>query len=167
MTNFDENYVDEELNRQLQVARAKHYSAQCYQRRKRQNYARAIIIGFLLSFIYFVWQINRPMEPIVEETAATFYRTVAHEPQISEEYLGTFELTAYCSCEKCCGYWATIRPVDSEGNPIVYTADGSVAKHGVTVAADTDILPFGTVLLIDGKEYIVQDGDIMHFLFNV
>ena len=33
----------------------------------------------------------------------------------------------------------------------------SVAKQGVTVAADTDVLPFGTVILIDGHEYIVQD----------
>jgi 3D (Asp-Asp-Asp) domain-containing protein len=76
--------------------------------------------------------------------------------------LGEYKLTAYCSCEKCCGYWATIRPLDADGNPIVYTSDGSIAKHGVTVAADTDILPFGTVLLIDGREYTVQDrgGDI-------
>lgn len=71
--------------------------------------------------------------------------------------LGEFTLTAYCSCEACCGYWATVRPLDEEGNPIVYTADGSVARQGVTVAADTDILPFGTVLVIDGREYIVQD----------
>ena len=40
---------------------------------------------------------------------------------------------------------------------IIYTANMSVAKQGVTVAADTNILPFGTVLLIDDKEYIVQD----------
>lgn len=78
------------------------------------------------------------------------------EPEILWS-LGEYKLTAYCSCEKCCGYWATVRPVDGEGNPIVHTADGSVAKHGVTVAADTDILPFGTVLVIDGNEYTVQD----------
>lgn len=71
--------------------------------------------------------------------------------------LGEYKLTAYCACEVCCGYWATVRPLDGDGNPIVYTADGSVARQGVTVAADTDILPFGTVLLIDGIEYTVQD----------
>ena len=52
---------------------------------------------------------------------------------------------------------ATVRPLDSEGNPIVYTASGAVAKAGVTVAADTSVLPFGTVVVINGHEYIVQD----------
>lgn len=71
--------------------------------------------------------------------------------------LGEYKLTSYCACEKCCGYWATIRPTDADGNPIVYTASGAVARQGVTVAADTDILPYGTVLLIGGEEFIVQD----------
>ena len=77
------------------------------------------------------------------------------EPQIIS--LGEYKLTAYCSCEKCCGQWATVRPIDKDGNPIVYTANMSVAKQGVTVAADTNILPFDTKILIDGHEYIVQD----------
>lgn len=71
--------------------------------------------------------------------------------------LGEYKLTSYCACEKCCGYWATIRPLDENGEPIVYTASGAVARQGVTVAADTDILPYGTVLLIGGEEFIVQD----------
>jgi 3D (Asp-Asp-Asp) domain-containing protein len=71
--------------------------------------------------------------------------------------LGEFKLTSYCACEKCCGYWATIRPTDENGEPIVYTASGAVARQGVTVAADTDLLPYGTVLLIGGEEFIVQD----------
>ena len=71
--------------------------------------------------------------------------------------LGEYKLTSYCACEKCCGYWATIRPLDEDGEPIVYTASGAVARQGVTVAADTDLLPFGTVLLIGGEEFTVQD----------
>lgn len=71
--------------------------------------------------------------------------------------LGEYKLTSYCACEKCCGYWATIRPLDENGEPIVYTASGAIARQGVTVAADTDILPFGTVILIGGEEFTVQD----------
>lgn len=71
--------------------------------------------------------------------------------------LGEFKITAYCPCEKCCGYWATVRPADENGEPIVYTASGKIAVQGVSVAADTSILPFGTVLVIDGHEYTVQD----------
>lgn len=71
--------------------------------------------------------------------------------------LGEFKITAYCPCEKCCGYWATVRPADENGEPIVYTASGKIAVQGVTVAADTSVLPFGTVLVIGGHEYTVQD----------
>lgn len=71
--------------------------------------------------------------------------------------LGEYKLTSYCACEKCCGYWATIRPLDDNGDPIVYTASGAIARQGVTVAADTSILPFGTVILIGGEEFTVQD----------
>lgn len=62
-------------------------------------------------------------------------------------------LTAYCPCEKCCGKWALNRP-----DGVVYTASGEVAQEGVTVAADWDVYPAGTVLCIKGMgEYIVQD----------
>ena len=39
--------------------------------------------------------------------------------------LGTFKLTAYCACEKCCGKYAKNRPVDEYGNPIVYGSSGN------------------------------------------
>lgn len=71
--------------------------------------------------------------------------------------LGEYKLTAYCACEKCCGAYAKDRPVDKDGNTIVYTASMAEAREGVTVAADTSVHPFGTVLLIDGNEYTVQD----------
>lgn len=67
------------------------------------------------------------------------------------------QATAYCHCEKCCGVWATKRPTDDNGKPIVYTASGTVAQAGRTVAADTSVFPFGTVLIINGIEYVVED----------
>lgn len=79
------------------------------------------------------------------------------EPTEKVTSLGEFKLTAYCPCEKCCGVWGKNRPTDGEGNLLVKTASGAYAKEGVTVAADTSVLPFGTALLIDGHEYIVQD----------
>lgn len=111
------------------------------------------IIGLLIGSICFH---SHDEIPEIEGTVS-----VTTAPEVIPEYkhtsLGEYRLTAYCACEKCCGYWATIRPLDEDGNPIVYTANQSVAKQGVTVAADTNVLPFGTVLLIDGHEYIVQD----------
>lgn len=58
--------------------------------------------------------------------------------------LGVFRLTAYCACSKCCG----------KSNGI--TASGVKATAGRTVAVDTSI-PFGTILIIDGHEYVAED----------
>ena len=60
--------------------------------------------------------------------------------------LGMFKITAYCPCTECCGIY-------SDG----ITADGSHATEGVTVAADTSVLPFGSAIQINGEEYEVQD----------
>ena len=81
-----------------------------------------------------------PVEtPLVEEPA---------EPELV--LLGSFRVTAYCSCEKCCGEWAKNRP-----NGIVYGAAGVELKAGVSCASP---LPLGTVVEVEGLgEYIVQD----------
>lgn len=71
--------------------------------------------------------------------------------------LGTFKLTAYCPCTKCCGKWGENRPKDENGKPIVYTASGKIAEQGITIAADKSLLPFGTKVYINGHEYEVQD----------
>lgn len=59
--------------------------------------------------------------------------------------LGEFTLTAYCSCEICCGKWALNRP-----NGIVYTASGAIAQQGITIAVDPSIIAYGAVLYIEG-----------------
>ena len=58
--------------------------------------------------------------------------------------LGSFSITYYCPCEKCC---------DVANRP---TASGVMPTAGRTVAADKSI-PFGTRLIIDGHEYVVED----------
>lgn len=60
------------------------------------------------------------------------------------DYLGTFTVTAYCACKKCCG--------KTTGK----TASGKIAKANHTVAASKQFA-FGTQLVIDGKVYTVED----------
>ena len=61
--------------------------------------------------------------------------------------LGTFKLTAYCACSKCCGKWA--------GSP---TASGAMPKANHTIAVDTSVIPFGTKVMIDGfGTYVAED----------
>ena len=77
------------------------------------------------------------------------------EPELIS--LGEFKLTAYCSCSICCGRWAHNRPVDEYGNEIVIGSSGQTLTAGYSIAVDPTIIPYGTVIVIDGKEYEAQD----------
>lgn len=71
--------------------------------------------------------------------------------------LGTFKVTAYCACEICCQHYALARPVDEAGNAIVVGASGEVLIPEYSVAVDPTVIPYGTVLYIEDKEYIAHD----------
>ena len=61
-------------------------------------------------------------------------------------YVGKFKITYYCACKQCCG--------KDDG----ITASGVKVQEGITVAADTSILPFGTKIYIKGIGWrTVQD----------
>ena len=79
------------------------------------------------------------------------------EPQTELISLGLFTVTAYCSCEKCCGEWANNRPLDENGNPIVYGASGEQLIADYSIAVDTNLFSFGEIVLINGREYICHD----------
>lgn len=81
----------------------------------------------------------------------------AAEPEIEYISLGEFRITAYCACKKCCGKWAENRPLDANGNPIVYGSTGKVLTAGYSIAVDPDVIPYGTKVYIDGREYIAHD----------
>lgn len=76
------------------------------------------------------------------ETKAAPEAVLETEPQ----HLGTFKLTAYCSCPKCCGEWA---------DGVTYT--GTEATEGRTIAVDPDVIPLGSSVYIDGREYVAED----------
>ena len=71
--------------------------------------------------------------------------------------LGEFKLTAYCSCSLCCGKWAYNRPVDENGNEIVYGSIGERLNEGYSIAVDPSIIPYRTEVIIDGHIYKAQD----------
>ncbi len=77
------------------------------------------------------------------------------EPQYIS--LGVYTITAYCSCEACCSEWSLNRPLDENGNPIVYGASGERLIADYSIAADVGLIPFGETVLINGKEYICHD----------
>lgn len=66
--------------------------------------------------------------------------------------IGTYKVTAYCPCEKCCGVWARIR-----GNNPVYGASGQLLIEGESIAVDPSIIEYGTTVYIQGKAYTASD----------
>lgn len=71
--------------------------------------------------------------------------------------LGEFKLTAYCSCEICCNEYAYNRPIDGNGNSIVYGAIGEELKEGYSIAVDPTVIPYRTEVIINGHTYKAQD----------
>lgn len=63
-------------------------------------------------------------------------------------YYANARITHFCPCSQCCGVWAS-----------GYTASGSLATEGRTVASGED-LPFGTEVLINDQVYIVEDRGV-------
>ncbi len=70
------------------------------------------------------------------------------EPELVS--LGTYMITAYCACPICCG-----KAVDDPLYGI--TATGTTATEGRTIAVDPEVIPYGTVVYIDGQAYIAED----------
>lgn len=82
------------------------------------------------------------METEVAETENV--EKVNEEPNIVS--LGEFRLTAYCKCEVCCGKWIN--------HP---TASGVMPTVNRTISVDTNVIPFGTEIMIDGNIYVAED----------
>jgi 3D (Asp-Asp-Asp) domain-containing protein len=101
---------------------------------------------------------SEPSEPS-EIVETSDIEDTSEESQTSTDdlNLGEFRLTAYCSCEKCCGKYALNRPLDENGNQIVYTASGAKAVAGYTIAVDPSVIPYGTEVSINGHIYCAHD----------
>ena len=74
---------------------------------------------------------------------------IVYETETTETYHEniewyTIEVSYYCPCYICCGKEDGI------------TASGNLAIEGVTVALPSSI-PLGTIIVIDGHEYVCQD----------
>lgn len=58
---------------------------------------------------------------------------------------GVFKVTHYCNCERC------------QGEYIGTTATGTAPKAGRTIAVDPERIPLGSIVKIDGQEYVAED----------
>ena len=131
------------------------------------NYLRKniklFILGWLVGSTISVILLHIPSECEVRVEPTTIEQMteiITEAPTSQVELLGTFKLTAYCACEKCCG--------KSDG----ITATGTKATANRTIAVDKTIIPYGTVVIINGIEYVAEDtggavkGNIIDIFFD-
>jgi len=87
-----------------------------------------------------------------------------HDPEPDEPApewvsLGEYTLTAYCLCVKCCGIWSAEHPSRAGTDYVHRTASGTVAEVGRTVGVNPNVIPYGTVIWIDGHgEFTAEDS---------
>ena len=115
-------------------------------------------MGFIMCFMA-MGGFEDKKEPVIEKTfegdteitVEVHYdppkaEAEAEEPEVvTKTSLGTYKLTGYCPCEKCCGVNTGI------------TASGTKATEGRTVGVNPKDIPYGTVLEINGQQYIAED----------
>ena len=90
--------------------------------------------------------------PATTEITMTTEATTTEEKTLEMEYMGVFNVTAYCPCEQCCGIWATNRP-----NGVVYGASGARLKANHSIAVDPTVIPYGTKVVINQIAYVAED----------
>lgn len=94
-----------------------------------------------------------PVKVVVAQDAVE--KSEPESVELVEPEVVMYRVTAYCSCEKCCGKWAKLRPLDEHGNPIVKGAAGTVLATGISCAST---YPFGTEINLNGfGTVIVED----------
>lgn len=101
-------------------------------------------------------QRNAGAAVVLDEPFTVSYE-LTYEVKEKTTYLGEFKLTAYCSCSKCCGKWADNRPVDENGDEIVVGSTGERLTANYSIAVDPKVIPYGTVVEINGHDYKAQD----------
>lgn len=112
-----------------------------YRLKKSVKYcAIGFIIGVLATTIVFK---AIPVNSVEATATETIVETTKDNEPIS---LGNFKITAYCSCDKCCGEWA---------DGITYT--GTVARPNHTIAVDPRVIPLGSKVEINGVTYTAED----------
>lgn len=118
--------------------------------KKIQKY-KYVIIRLCLFVAFFVVGVmvglsNRKTKIIKTETLVPEIRTVyverEHKSDVKEIKV---KVTAYCPCVHCSGEFGNM------------TATGEIAKEGRTIAVDPNVIPYGSTVIVFGKEYIAED----------
>lgn len=150
-----------EHERQLSAARREAREARHAAKMWRTLAWAAVVVALVVLFLAIQSRADATEVEPVKEAVVQYDPPPEPMPEIIVEepvrrLHGSCRITAYCACSECCGEWSNNRPLDENGEPIVYGASGEELIPGVSVACS---LPYGTKIQIDGLPgtYIVQD----------
>lgn len=106
-----------------------------------------ILIAFMLPLLLLFMALPLTAKddaPIAQNTVQA--ETEATTPETKPQYTPLEAIvTAYCPCKRCSDEWGR------------QTASGVLAQSNRTIAVDTTVIPFGTIVKINGKEYVAED----------
>lgn len=126
--------------------------------RKQQLICRAVVIGLIAILLAIMYlggmiagddadkQVATESVEMIESTEDVL-RFRMEDVEVDVRSLGEYRITAYCACNEC---------TDGDG----LTALMKPPVEGRTVAVDPSAIPYGTVLLINGHEYVAEDSGI-------
>ena len=127
--------------------------------------ARLVIMVLCLAIGFGIGWVSKETEVVEVNITRPIIRVNQPIEQKEPEPTPTYKemqvvATAYCPCVKCCG--------KSDG----ITATGVKAKANHTIAADPNVLPYGTEILCGMGEFVVEDcggaikGNRVDFFFD-
>ena|GEM_PF-1803607 len=98
---------------------------------------------------------EKPVSTITDTTATDI--PVANKANTNGSYIGTFTAYHYCPCALCCDVETGI------------TATGTIATPNRTIAVDPNIIPLGSMVVINGQTYIAEDtgGGIQGYKIDI
>ena len=116
-----------------------------------------LILGILIGLTYSKVKVNEEPKTLPVVIAAEKDEELAEVDKLAEETsaveemvseyisLGEFELTAYCPCKYCSGGYGKT------------TACGTTAQENHTIAVDPTVIPYGSIIQINGVDYYAED----------
>lgn len=159
------------MTQRQRMNKAREYSRACRIRRVRRVLwaVDAVLLLGVLALLLWCLHLDRQQAvrddlPEVEPTAALLSAVPVELPEEIPGKLGEmalFRVTGYCAC---CTPYAEINR-DEEGR--VLTASGEWTKEGACVAVDPDVIPLGSTVVVEGREYKALDVGVKGYVVDI